>query len=236
VSADPTPRSDVILSERLKAAGRAALAPLVNVLAAAGVTPNTVTWTGLILVAAASYLIWQRSLLLGAIVLAVGAILDGLDGGLARAQGGETPFGAFLDSTLDRVGEGLVYIAIVGYWLGATAQPFAPVMLAALALSGSFLVSYSRARAEALGFTASTGLAQRPERLIILTAGLALAGLGHPVFLHVAVTAIAILAWVTVAQRIWNVRAQSASADLPDRIGQPESIGQSDPIGQHKES
>lgn len=230
MSADSAPRGDALLSERLKAAGRAALAPLVNVLAAAGVQPNTVTWSGLILVAAASVLVWQRSLLLGAIVLAVGAMLDALDGGLARAQGGGTPFGAFLDSTLDRFGEGLVYLGIVAYWLNATAQPFVPVMLAALALSGSFLVSYSRARAEALGFTASNGLAQRPERLIILIAGLALAGLGLPILLQVAMAAIAVLAWVTVAQRIWNVRAQAASADLPD------PFGQSDPIGQDKES
>jgi phosphatidylinositol phosphate synthase len=236
VSADSTRPGDMILSERLKAAGRAALSPLVNVLAAAGVMPNTVTWSGLILVAAASFLIWQRSLLLGAIVLAVGAILDALDGGLARAQGGGTRFGAFLDSTLDRVGEGLVYLAIVAYWLNATSRPFVPVMLAVLALSGSFLVSYSRARAEAQGFTASTGLGQRPERLIILVLGLALAGLASPVLLQVAMAVIAILAWVTVAQRISKVRAQAASADLPDPISEPESIGQSDPIGQHKES
>ena len=236
MSADSTHRGDVILSERLKAAGRAALAPLVNVLAAAGVMPNTVTWSGLILVAAASYLIWQRSLLLGAIVLAAGAILDALDGGLARAQGGETRFGAFLDSTLDRIGEGLVYLGIVAYWLSATSRPFVPVMLAVLALGGSFLVSYSRARAEAQGFTASTGLGQRPERLIILVLGLALAGLGNPVLLQVAMAVIAVLAWVTVAQRIWNVRAQAASAGLPESIGPSESIGQSDPFGQHKES
>lgn len=236
MSADSTRPGDVILSERLKAAARAALAPLVSLLAAAGVMPNTVTWSGLILVAAASYLIWQRSLLLGAVVLAVGAILDALDGGLARAQGGETPYGAFLDSTLDRVGEGLIYLGIAAYWLGATAQPFVPVMLAVLALSGSFLVSYSRARAEAQGFTASTGLGQRPERLIILVLGLALAGLGHPILLQVAMAVIAVLAWVTVAQRIWNVRAQAANADSPGLIGQPESIGQSESIDQHKES
>jgi CDP-diacylglycerol--glycerol-3-phosphate 3-phosphatidyltransferase len=178
-------------------------------------------------------LIWQRSLLLGALFLAVGAGFDALDGGLARAQGGGTPFGAFLDSTLDRLGEGVVYIGIVAYWLGATSQPFVPVMLAVLALSGSFLVSYSRARAEATGFTAASGLAQRPERLIILVLGLALAGLGHPILLQLAMAAIAVLAWVTVAQRILNVRAQAkANADLSAPIGQ--DIGQD--IGQYKES
>ncbi len=232
-SADGTPQGYALFAVRLKAAGRAALAPLVNVLAAAGVTPNSVTVAGLVLVAAASLMIWQRSLLLGALFLALGAGFDALDGGLARVQGGGTSFGAFLDSTLDRLGEVLVYIGIIAYWLSATAQPFAPVMLAVLALSGSFLVSYARARAEATGFAASAGLGQRPERLIILVLGLALAGLGHPVLLQLAMAVIAVLAWVTVAQRIWNVRAQAAAnADLPAPIG--PNIGQD--IDQHEES
>ncbi|HEX9737853.1 MAG TPA: CDP-alcohol phosphatidyltransferase family protein [Candidatus Limnocylindria bacterium] len=220
MSDDRAPRGDALLSARLKEAGRVAVAPVVNVLAAAGVSPNSVTVSGLILVAAASLLVWQRSLLLGAVFLAVGASLDAIDGGLARAQGGATPFGAFLDSTLDRTGEALVYLGIVAFWLDRTAQPFVPVMLAALALSGSFLVSYSRARAEAVGFTASNGWAPRPERLIILVLGLALAGLGHAIALIAAMGVIAILAWVTVAQRIWNVRQQAASAALPAPIGQ----------------
>ena len=220
VSADRAPRGDALLAARLKEAGRVAVAPVVNVLAAAGVSPNSVTVSGLILVAAASLLVWQRSLLLGAVFLTIGAILDAIDGGLARAQGRGTPFGAFLDSTLDRTGEALVYLGIVAFWLDRTAQPFVPVMLAGLALSGSFLVSYSRARAEAAGFTASNGLAPRPERLIILVLGLALAGLGHVIALIAAMGVIAILAWATVAQRIWNVRAQAASAALPAPIGQ----------------
>ena len=220
MSADPAPRGGALLSDRLKAMGRAALAPVVNVLAAGGVTPNSVTVVGLVLVFAASLLIWQRSLLLGAVILAIGAASDALDGGLARAQGGGTPFGGFLDSTLDRIGEAVVYLGIAAFWLDRTAQPFVPVMLAGLALSGSFLVSYSRARAEAAGFTASNGLAPRTERLIILVLGVALAGLGHPIFLVLAMGVIATLAWVTVAQRIWNVRAQAASADLPAPIGQ----------------
>lgn len=218
--ADPAPRGDAILSDRLKNAGRVALAPLINALAAAGVTPNAVTVAGLLLVGAASLLIWQRSLLLGAIFLAIGAGLDAVDGGLARARGGGTPFGAFLDSTLDRTGEALVYIGIAAYWIGATAQPFVPVMLAVLALSGSFLVSYSRARAEAAGFAASNGLAPRTERLILIVLGLAIAGLGYTIALPVAMGLIAILAWVTVAQRIWNVHQQAAAAVLPPTIGQ----------------
>ena len=219
-SAEPAGRGDAIVSERLKEAARSALAPLINALAVAGVTPNSVTVAGLVLVLAASLLIWQHSLLLGAVVLAIGAGLDAIDGGLARAQGGATPFGGFLDSTLDRTGEAVVYLGIIAYWLEAAAQPFAPVMLAALALSGSFLVSYSRARAEAAGFRASNGLAPRTERLIILVLGLAIAGLGYSVALPAAMGLIAILAWVTVAQRTWNVRQQAAAAALPTPIGQ----------------
>jgi CDP-diacylglycerol--glycerol-3-phosphate 3-phosphatidyltransferase len=217
VSAEPapggaTPRGDSLLSERLKLAGRAALAPLINVLAAAGVTPNSITVAGLLLVIAASLLIWQHFLLAGAIFLAIGAGLDAVDGGLARAQGGGTPFGGFLDSTLDRTGEAIVYVGIVAYWLEASAQPFVPVMVAVLALSGSFLVSYSRARAEAAGFAASNGLAPRTERLLILVAGLVIAGLGYHLALPLAMLVIAALAWITVAQRIWSVSKQAAAS------------------------
>jgi CDP-diacylglycerol--glycerol-3-phosphate 3-phosphatidyltransferase len=205
--------------DRLKAGGRAFLSPLISALAAAGVTPNAVTVAGLVLVFAATLLIWQRSLLLGAVVLAIGAALDAVDGGLARAQGGGTPFGGFFDSTLDRTGEAIVFVGIAAYWLDATDDPFVPVMLAMLALSGSFLVSYARARAEAAGFAASTGIAQRTERFLILVAGLVIAGLGYHVALLIAVGLIALLAWVTVAQRIVNVRSQAAAAAASTPIG-----------------
>jgi CDP-diacylglycerol--glycerol-3-phosphate 3-phosphatidyltransferase len=213
-----TPRGDALLSDRLKAAGRAAVAPVVNVLAAAGVTPNSVTVAGLVLVVAASLLIWQEALLLGAVFLAIGASLDAVDGGLARAQGGGTPFGAFLDSTLDRTGEAVVYVGIAAFYLSEFSSPFAPVMLAVLAMSGSFLVSYSRARAEAAGFTASNGLAPRTERLLILVLGLAIAGFRFPIALPLAMALIAILAWATVVQRIWSVRKQAAAAAEPSPI------------------
>jgi CDP-diacylglycerol--glycerol-3-phosphate 3-phosphatidyltransferase len=218
VSVEPTPRGDSILSARLKAAGRELLAPLIKALAAAGVTPNAVTIAGLVIVLVASILIWQEFLLVGAILLAIGAGLDAVDGGLARAQGGGTPFGGFLDSTLDRTGEAIVYIGIVAFWLSETSSPFVPVMLAVLALSGSFLVSYSSARAEAAGFTASNGLAPRTERLLILVLGLALAGLRVPLALPLAMGLIAILAWATVVQRIWFVRKQAAAAAEPTPI------------------
>jgi CDP-diacylglycerol--glycerol-3-phosphate 3-phosphatidyltransferase len=205
--------------DRLKAGGRAFLSPLISALAAAGVTPNAVTVAGLVLVFAATLLIWQRSFLLGAVVLAIGAALDAVDGGLARARGGGTPYGGFFDSTLDRTGEAIVFVGIAAYWLQATSDPFVPVMLAMLALSGSFLVSYARARAEAAGFSASNGIAQRTERFLILVAGLVIAGLGYHLALLIAVGLIALLAWVTVAQRILSVRGQAAAAAALTPIG-----------------
>lgn len=220
MSAEPAPRGDSLLSTRAKEAGRTALIPLVRVLIALGIGPNTVTLAGLAMVLLGAVLIATGSLLAGAIVLAVGAAFDALDGGLARARGGGTAFGAFLDSTLDRTGEAVAYVAIMAYYLGGTEEPAMPVMVAALALSGSFLVSYSRARAEAGGFTASNGLAPRTERLIILVLGLAIAGLGYPIALLVAMGLIAILAWVTVTQRIWNVHRQAAEAAGRTHIGQ----------------
>jgi CDP-diacylglycerol--glycerol-3-phosphate 3-phosphatidyltransferase len=226
----PTPRGDAILSDRLKAGGRAALAPVINVLAAMGVTANSVTVAGLVIVLVATFLIWQHALLAGAVILAFGAALDAVDGGLARAQGGGTAFGGFLDSTLDRTAEAVVYLGITAYYLEAASQPFAPVMLAGLALSGSFLVSYSRARAEAAGFAASNGLAPRTERLIIIVLGLAIAGLAYSIALPIAMGIIAVLAWVTVAQRIWNVRQQAGAAALP-----PATIGQPT-VDTHKEN
>lgn len=219
MSAEPAPGGDSLLSTRAKEAGRTALTPLVRALVALGIGPNTVTVVGLLVVLAGAALIATGSLLAGAIVLAVGAAFDGVDGGLARARGGGTAFGAFLDSTLDRIGEAVAYLAIMAYYLVAASQPTLPVLLAAGALSGSFLVSYSRARAEAGGFTASNGLAPRTERLIILVLGLAIAGLGYPIALLVALGLIAILAWVTVAQRIWNVHRQAARAAGPTPIG-----------------
>src|SRR5919199_1615970 len=141
----------------------------------------------------------------GAAVFVIGSILDILDGALARAGGKTTPFGAFLDSTTDRVGEGAV--------LGAIALVFSrhghTVALAATiaAVAGSFLVSYTRAKAEALGLRGDVGLGSRAERVVVITGGLVLA----PISIWLLVGAIALLtatAWLTVVQRILFVRRQ----------------------------
>jgi CDP-diacylglycerol--glycerol-3-phosphate 3-phosphatidyltransferase len=178
-------------------------------LARTRVTPDALTAVGVSLCLAAAVLVYfenRNELLfywLGAAVFVAGSVLDILDGALARAGGKTTPFGAFLDSTTDRVGEGAM--------LGAIALVFSrhdhQFALAATfgAVAGSFLVSYTRARAEALGLRAAVGLGSRAERVVVITTGLVFAPWG---VLPWAIYALAATAWLTVVQRILHVRKQ----------------------------
>jgi phosphatidylinositol phosphate synthase len=178
-------------------------------LARTRVTPNALTTSGVSLCLAAAVLVYfeDRNELLfywvGAAVFVIGSVLDILDGALARAGGKTTPFGSFLDSTTDRVGEGAM--------LGAIALIFArhgnQVALGATvaAIAGSFLVSYTRAKAEALGLRGDVGLGSRAERVVVITAALVLAPWGA---LQWAIYLLAATAWLTVLQRILHVRKQ----------------------------
>jgi len=180
-------------------------------LARTRVTPNALTTAGVSLCLSASVLVFfenRDELLfywLGATVFVIGSVLDILDGALARAGGKTTPFGSFLDSTTDRVGEGAM--------LGAIALIFArhgnEVALGATiaAIAGSFLVSYTRAKAEALGLRGDVGLGSRAERVVVITAGLVLAPWG---VLPWAIYLLTATAWLTVLQRILFVRKQLA--------------------------
>lgn len=205
------PRGSSLLSNRLKEAGRALLAPLVRLAQRFGITANRVTVAGFCIVVAAAVLIALGQLLVGAIVLIAGSLLDAVDGAIARATGGSTPFGGFLDSTLDRAAEGILYVGIVAYLLGTSGDPLWPVLLALAALSGSFMVSYTRAKAEAIGLSASVGLAPRTERLVLIVAGIGLAGIGLEIGLLGAIGIIAVLSAATTVQRIWHVRQQVAA-------------------------
>lgn len=202
------PRGDSLVSNRVKEAARALLAPLVRLAQRLGVTPNKVTVAGFLVVVAAAVLIGTGQLLVGAIVLVSGSLLDAVDGALARATGGATAFGSFLDSTLDRAAEAILYGGIAAYYLSSSADPIGPVLLALAALSGSFMVSYTRARAEGIGVSASVGLAPRTERLVLIVAGLSLAGLGFSIGLIGAIGIVAALSAATTIQRIWHVRQQ----------------------------
>ena len=145
---------------------------------------------------------------LAAFVFVSGSVLDILDGALARAGGKTTPFGAFIDSTTDRVSEGFMLTAIA-YVLATHHHPvFVAVAMAGVA--GSFLVSYTRARAEALGLRGDVGIGSRAERVVVITAGLVLAPWG---VLPWALVLLAATAWVTVGQRVLHVRKQLMEAN-----------------------
>jgi CDP-diacylglycerol--glycerol-3-phosphate 3-phosphatidyltransferase len=184
-------------------------------------TPNTISVAGLILNLVAAALITQRLFFLAGIAFIVGSVMDTLDGRYSRMSGKGTLFGAFLDSTLDRIEEGIVLAAVAGYF-AATGRDFAAAMCV-VAVLGSLMVSYTRARAEALGVECKVGLATRPVRVVLLSIGLVFAkgaGIGDFELLAPAIYAIAALTTVTTIQRVWHVRNELKSPEQNDRASE----------------
>jgi CDP-diacylglycerol--glycerol-3-phosphate 3-phosphatidyltransferase len=180
---------------------------VVNRLIELRVTPNAISIAGLVGNLAAAVLIWQGYYFLGGIAFILGSVMDTLDGRYARASGKGTLFGAFLDSTLDRIEEGIV-LAAIAYRFALAGDEFAAAMCVVVVL-GSLMVSYTRARAEALGVECKVGLATRPVRVVILSIGLVFAkgaGVIDADLLAPAIYAMAALTAFTVVQRVWHVR------------------------------
>jgi phosphatidylinositol phosphate synthase len=210
------------LKERAKHLAHGAVAPIVGALAALGIRPDHLTWLGLALGIAAGLAFFDGSPQLGAVLLAAGGLCDLLDGELARRGGEGSRFGAFLDSTLDRLSEAAALVGIAGFGLRnletLVVEPgravreqqsglfpeawMALVLFALLALVGSFMVSYTRARAEGLGLDCRVGWFERPERLVLLILAGAL-----KVFwaMPVALLLLAVLSFTTAAQRVAHV-------------------------------
>jgi phosphatidylglycerophosphate synthase len=140
-------------------------------LAGLGLTPNAVTTVGLLLNVLVAWIIARGDLGLGGVLLLFASGFDMLDGAVARASGAITKFGGFLDSTIDRYSEAVVYGGVLLYLLGTPDYRIGSVLVFA-ATVGSLLISYARARAEAAGFRASVGLLARPERVLVLALGL----------------------------------------------------------------
>ena len=166
-------------------------------------TPNAISITGLVLCVVAAVLVWQDEYFLGGLAFVVGSVCDTLDGRYSRMSGKGTAFGAFLDSTLDRIEEGIVLTAVaVQFSEGGDELAVAAVVVAVLA---SLMVSYTRARAEALGVECKVGIADRAVRVVILSAGLLLAkgaGVLDVELLEPAVYVLAGLSVITVFQRL----------------------------------
>jgi CDP-diacylglycerol--glycerol-3-phosphate 3-phosphatidyltransferase len=176
-------------------------------------TPNAISLTGFTLCLVAAGLIYVASTgrpifwVLGGVAFIVGSVCDTLDGRYSRMSGKGSPFGAFLDSTLDRVEEGIVLAAVaVSFSKAGNDAAVAAVVIAVVA---SLMVSYTRARAEALGVECKVGIADRAVRVVILSVGLVFANLfPHLRVIEVAVYVLAVLSVVTVLQRILHVRKE----------------------------
>ncbi|HWD68669.1 MAG TPA: CDP-alcohol phosphatidyltransferase family protein [Solirubrobacteraceae bacterium] len=172
-------------------------------------TPNAISLTGFTLNLAAAGLVVGRLFFLAGVAFIVGSIMDTLDGRYSRMSGKGTQFGAFLDSTLDRLEEGIVLTAVGAYFASQHDQAAVAAVVAAVLFS--LMVSYTRARAEALGVQCKVGLATRPVRVVILSIGLVLArgaSIGHFYLLAPTVYVLAALSLITTCQRIWHVRRE----------------------------
>jgi CDP-diacylglycerol---glycerol-3-phosphate 3-phosphatidyltransferase len=170
-------------------------------------TPNAISLMGLVGNLVAAALVTQHLFFLAGVAFVIGSVMDTLDGRYSRMSGKGTLFGAFLDSTLDRIEEGIVLAAVAGYF-AAQGDDFAAAMCV-VAVLFSLMVSYTRARAEALGVECKVGLATRPVRVVILSIGLIFAkgaGIADFELLAPAVYAIAALTIFTTFQRVWHVR------------------------------
>jgi CDP-diacylglycerol--glycerol-3-phosphate 3-phosphatidyltransferase len=181
-----------------------------------GLTPDGLTLIGFAITVVGAALLAAQLWLVGGIVVFLGGVFDMFDGTLARATGKVSPLGAFLDSVFDRWGEAIVYLGIA--WGAVLAGDDPVTVLATAALGAAFMVSYTRAKSEGLGFTAGTGMAAvgvmpREIRLVILSLGLIVAGVTTDLdVLAGALAIIAIGALITVIQRILHVRSQARSA------------------------
>jgi CDP-diacylglycerol--glycerol-3-phosphate 3-phosphatidyltransferase len=166
-------------------------------------TPNAISVTGLILNLVAAVLVWQEMYILGGIAFIVGSVCDTLDGRYSRMSGKGSQFGAFLDSTLDRIEEGIVLTAVAAVFAAHDDQVAAAATV--VAVLASLMVSYTRARAEALGVECKVGIASRAVRVVILSIGILFADVG---LLAPSVYVLAALGTITVLQRILHVRSE----------------------------
>lgn len=193
--------------------------PFATLLVRMGVTANGITLTGLVLTCvAAAVLFGNGHLVAGAIVIALCTLFDLVDGAVARAGAGGSPYGALVDAVSDRVADGVILASLV-WWLVHTEPGNGPALVLLLAcLVLSQVVSYSKARADAGGLRTPGGLMERADRLVLILLGAGLEGLGVPWALEVALFAVALGSLVTVLQRVWGGRA-----DYFDRVSRADA-------------
>ena len=187
--------------------------PVARILLRAGVSPDAVTATGtLVVVVTGLWAFPTGHLLVGAVVIGLSALTDSLDGVMARQAGRSGPWGAFLDSTLDRFADAAVFGGLVLWYFGGGHDRLTAVLALACLILGS-VVPYARARAEGLGMTASGGIAERADRLVAVLVATAAVGVGLPrAVLTVVLGLLAVASAITVGQRMAAVRRQVLEA------------------------
>jgi CDP-diacylglycerol---glycerol-3-phosphate 3-phosphatidyltransferase len=213
------------MMDRFKAFWQKVVSPIAHLLIRLGVSPDAVTVVGTLGVSAGALVFFPRGdLLIGVLVITAFVFSDLIDGYMARLTGRVSRFGAFLDSTLDRIGDGAIFAGLALYFAGpGDSDLYLVLALVCLVMGG--VTSYARARAEGLGFEAKVGVAERADRLVGI---LVMTGLGAifnlPILMFVALWALAIASTVTVVQRIWVVRRQALDekgAEPGPRTGSP---------------
>jgi CDP-diacylglycerol--glycerol-3-phosphate 3-phosphatidyltransferase len=191
------------------------LTPIGKAIARTGVTPNTITITGTVGVVAGALLLYPRGQLFwGSVVITAFVLFDMLDGAVARVTGKISKWGAFLDSSMDRVADAAIFSGLI-LWLAGRGGNLPLAGTALFCLVSGALVSYIKARAEGVGYTCNVGIAERGERLIIVLVAAGLHGLGVPYALHTGLWLLAVASAITVVQRLAVVRRQAfAEAQL----------------------
>lgn len=196
--------------DRFRDGWRRVMTPPARLLLGMGLAPNVITWVGTLLIVVLAFLtvpqgwLWQGALAMGLVVMS-----DSVDGQMARLSGRTSPYGAFLDASLDRVADAAVMVAVLVHLAIIEAGPLW-LGLAGWALAVGQITPYVKARAEAEGFRADGGIAARADRMLIVLLGLLLAGLGVDWAVHVAVVVLAVLGTLTVGQRLATVSRQTS--------------------------
>ncbi len=205
------------MMERFRAFWTKVLSPIAHLLIRMGVSADAVTLVGTIGLSAGALIFFPQGMLLTGVLVATAFVFsDLLDGYMARSQGKSSKFGAFLDSTLDRIGDGAIFIGLALYFAGPGDSEVYLVLSLVCLLMGA-VTSYARAKAEGLGFHAKVGIAERADRLVAILVMTGLSAIFDlPILLHVVLWALAAASTITVIQRIWVVRRQ-ALAEVAER-------------------
>jgi CDP-diacylglycerol--glycerol-3-phosphate 3-phosphatidyltransferase/CDP-diacylglycerol--inositol 3-phosphatidyltransferase len=196
--------------ERFRAFWTKLLSPIANLLIRLGVSPDAVTLVGTLGVCAGALVFFPRGdLLVGVLVITAFVFSDMIDGYMARTTGRVSKFGAFWDSTLDRIGDGAIFIGLSLYFAWEEPSRLYLVLSLVCLLMGG-VTSYARSRGETLGFSVKVGIAERADRLVTILVMTGLSDLLNlPVLLYVALWALALASTITVGQRVWVVRKQA---------------------------